>query len=74
MVRLVKTDLAADRMLSARFSRRAGGRCDPVSFVVAEIGIGFGEGRDLAAGLQDREDLFGGVLNIHGPRRPPLQC
>ena len=58
-------DLAADRMLSACFSRCTDGRRDPVGSLKIKIGTGSGERGDLAAGPQNRESLSHDILKIH---------
>jgi hypothetical protein len=61
-----EADLAADRTLSTRFSLGPYGAGDPVGLLESEIGIDPGERRDLAPGLEDRENLPGDRLDIHG--------
>ena len=65
-------DLTADGTLPARFSPRADGRGNVVRVLKSKVGIDLGEGVELATGAEDREQVFGDVMKVHGPRRPPV--
>ena len=65
-----ETDLAADRTLAMRFSFARTAPATPVGLLKSEIGIDLGERRDLAPGLEDRENLLGDRLRYPWEARP----